>query len=430
MTSVSPGSRCQSDFAVRAVTRGPRHHFFGYYDKSCWDGGGRRLLCLETEFLARPPTAADSAAVGVVDLEGGGFRALGRTRAWCWQQSSMLHWLPSPHASGHVADRGPAPETPWIIHNDRLDPGEQPERPSEHGWDDFPGDAPRFVAVVREAETGAVVRTLPRPVYALSRDGRQAVTLSFSRLQHQRPGYGYPGVPDPGRDVPEPEDDGIWWLDVETGANRLILSLAEVAAIERGPGFDGAVHRFNHLQFSPDDRRFVFLHRWQTSPDAPRHHRMITARPDGGDLAIVACQGAVSHFDWRDPDHILAWAFQEGIGQRYLLFRDRALHQVEVLGEGQLTDDGHCSYSPDGRWLLTDTYPRGGTTRDLILYDLAGERRVDVGRFHSPPAITGEIRCDLHPRWNRDGTQVCIDSAHEGHRQLYIVDVSRLTAGG
>ena len=72
--------------------------------------------------------------MGVVDLDGGGFRALGRTRAWCWQQSSMLHWLPSPHASGHVADRGPAPETPLIIHNDRLDPGEEPERPSERGW--------------------------------------------------------------------------------------------------------------------------------------------------------------------------------------------------------------------------------------------------------------------------------------------------------
>ena len=49
-----------------------------------------------------------------------------------------------------------------------------------------------FVAVVRDALTGAVVRTLPRPIYALSRDGRQAVTLNFARLQHQRPGYGYP----------------------------------------------------------------------------------------------------------------------------------------------------------------------------------------------------------------------------------------------
>ena len=105
-------------------------------------------------------------------------------------------------------------------------------------------------------------------------------------------------------------------------------------------------------------------------------------------------------------------------------------HQVTVLGEGILTEDGHCSYSPDGRWLLTDTYPVAEPYRTLILYDLLEDRRVDIGRFYSPPEITGEIRCDLHPRWNRDGTQICFDSVHEGHRQLYIVDVGQLVGSG
>jgi hypothetical protein len=36
------------------------------------------------------------------------------------------------------------------------------------------------------------------------------------------------------------------------------------------------------------------------------------------------------------------------------------------------------------------------------------------------------IRCDLHPRWGRDGRAVCIDSAHEGARQMYVLDVSGL----
>ena len=139
---------------------------------------------------------------------------------------------------------------------------------------------------------------------------------------------------------------------------------------------------------------------------------------------------AVSHFDWRAPDHILAWGSHRGIGDRYFVFRDRVDHQVTVLGEGILTEDGHCSYSPDGRWLLTDTYPVAEPYRTLILYDLLEDRRVDIGRFYSPPEITGEIRCDLHPRWNRDGTQICFDSVHEGHRQLYIVDVGQLVGSG
>ena len=62
--------------------------------------------------------------------------------------------------------------------------------------------------------------------------------------------------------------------------------------------------------------------------------------------------------------------------------------------------------------------------RTLILYRPETGVRVDVGRFYSAPQIGGEIRCDLHPRWSRDGKQVCIDSIHEGERQVYVVDVS------
>ena len=48
---------------------------------------------------------------------------------------------------------------------------------------------------------------------------------------------------------------------------------------------------------------------------------------------------------------------------------------------------------------------------------------MDIGRFFAPRELDGEIRCDLHPRWSRDGTQVCLDSVHEGTRQMYVVEV-------
>ena len=99
-------------------------------------------------------------------------------------------------------------------------------------------------------------------------------------------------------------------------------------------------------------------------------------------------------------------------------------HSIHIIGEGILTEDGHCSYSPDRQWVLNDTYPDSYDMRTLLLFKPDNEKRINLARLYSPKKKWwGEIRCDLHPRWNRDGTQICIDSVHSGERQLYISDI-------
>ena len=49
-----------------SVTHGPKHHFFGYYGICPWNASGTHLLCLESDFHDRLPTAADQATVGLV----------------------------------------------------------------------------------------------------------------------------------------------------------------------------------------------------------------------------------------------------------------------------------------------------------------------------------------------------------------------------
>ena len=47
----------------------------------------------------------------------------------------------------------------------------------------------------------------------------------------------------------------------------------------------------------------------------------------------------------------------------------------------------------------------------------------DIARLPALPELQGEIRCDFHPRWDRTGQQLCIDSVHEGFRGIYLLDV-------
>jgi hypothetical protein len=52
---------------IEALTRGPGHHFFGYYDKSPWDASGGYILGMQVEFIDRPSRPDDTLALGMID---------------------------------------------------------------------------------------------------------------------------------------------------------------------------------------------------------------------------------------------------------------------------------------------------------------------------------------------------------------------------
>ena len=378
-----------------ALTCGPAHHWFGYYDKSPWDETGRYVLAMQAPFMDRPPRPDDVAVVGLVDRgRDDAWHPLAETTAWNWQQGCMLQWLPGDARC-------------LAVYNVRYGGG--------------------FRAVVRNVFSGRT-RMHDLPVYAVSSDGRTAFSANFSRIAVTRPGYGYAGFADQWADDPHPAGDGVHHLDLESGASELVLSLDRAAALDPHESMRGAVHWFNHIQVNTDGSRFACLHRWRRPADATWRTRLLTANPDGGALRNLCDHGMVSHYDWRDARTILAWARLPETGDRYCLIDD-ATGGADVIGEEVLTKDGHCSWSPDRKWVLTDEYPDEENCRPLLLYRPADGRRVELGRFHSPAELAGEIRCDLHPRWSRDGRRVCFDSAHEGTRQLYMMDVSSVVNG-
>ena len=378
--------------AVRPLTSGPKFHWFGYYDKLQFDPSRRYALGMEVDFEHRSPRADDVIKVGMIDLEDGeSWTELGETRAWCWQQGCMLQWRP-----------GSDSEVLW---NDRQED--------------------RFVCRVLDVKTGDQ-RTLPQAIYTLSPDGRTAVGADFRRIEHMRPGYGYAGIEDPNREALAPEDAGIYRVDLETGESELILPIARVAAIPYPHGdLTAAKHYFNHLLFNTDGSRFIFLHRWRFG-DGGFHTRMMTAAPDGSDIRAVDDYGHTSHFIWRDPEHILAWSWHPSKKWQFYLYRDGS-DEVETIGEGVMTVNGHCTYLPGNEWILNDTYPtQEKRAQQLYLYHVASGKRVELGAFAAPEDYQGEWRCDLHPRFSPDGRCVTVDSAHAGGRQIYLVDIGQI----
>jgi hypothetical protein len=384
---------------IRAITSGPNFHFFGYYDKFEFDPTNRYVLGLEVDFEHRLPQAGDEVRVGMVDLQDGDrWIELGKSRAWSWQQGCMLQWIPG--AKNKVL------------------------------WNDREGD--QFVCRILDVATQKL-RTISHPIYTLQRDGRSAVCIDFRRLRTLRPDTGYAGVEDPHADQLAPEQSGIWHVDLETGDQRLILSFAEVAAFgDTTDEMDLAKHFIEHPQFNTDGSRLAFLHRWR--PDGGKgdfRTRLMTMSPEGKELFVVDPSGATSHFDWRDPQHILIFTDPGGkkdSGRRFYMFRDRD-RMIDVLGKDVMTNNGHCSYLPGGKWILNDTYPDGDRLQHPYVYHVESNARVPLGHFYSPSPYTGPVRCDTHPRFSRDGKLVVIDSPHGGNgRQMYLIDVSKIVA--
>ncbi len=380
----------------RFITSGPRHHWFGYYDKDQFDASGRYVLSMEVDFEHRSPRPDDIVYIGMVDLQNGNrWIHLGQTTAWNWQQGCMLQWLPG--------------STSKIIWNTR--------------------EQDHYSCVILDVKTEEI-RKIPHPVYSISPDGKSAVTPDFRRIADVRPGYGYDGIEDPFADQMAPKDTGIFHINLETGESKLIISLDKIAKLGEIPNNQPDIkHYFNHLLFSPDGRRFIALHRWRY-PNGKRLTRLITANIDGSDIRIIIPNGYASHFIWRDPEHILSqaknWCGIKSWGN--FLFEDREQGKVVNIGFGVLDPYGHLSYLPGNQWILNDTYPQGAKRMQTPhLYHIATKRRIDLGHFHLPKIYSGEWRVDTHPRLSRDGKHVCIDAVDGNNgRQLCLIDISHL----
>jgi hypothetical protein len=413
---------------VHRIGNDDQHCFFGYYNKSNWDRTNRYLLAHQVPWVDRKLRPDLVAGIGYFDLlDGDRFFRVAETTAWNWQMGAQLQWLD--HAPGRK-----------IIYNVRTT--------------DAGARYPLLGSEVCDVETGQR-HSLPMPIYVVAPDSRWALCIDYCRLwvTHETIGY---SVDTPVTLAKHPADDGIHRMDLTTGQAQLVVSYETLRNFHPRESMRKALHWVSHIEINPASNRVLFLHRWteRVADETCFLHRLITMNPDGTEMRLLECSDhplpqlaadfdptAVGTFDyekseyqishplWRDDSTIVVWGPHAG-SIHYHLYDDAEGGKVEVVGGGVLTENGHMSFSPaNPRWLLSDTYPDSQTSvRELFLYDMLSGSRIGLGRFYTSPKLSKENRCDLHPRWRRDGRQVCIDSIHDGERRIYVVDTAAATS--
>lgn len=371
------------------VSRNDHEHLLAsYYGISSFDPSQRYVTVLETDVKYRLPDENDTATLGMIDLQTHEFIPLTQTRAWNFQQGCMAHWLGSSDS--------------LIIYND-----------FRNG---------RFIAIIFNVFTRKEVRIIPKPVSGVSPDGREAVCLNFSRLRLLRPDYGYGGG---GQEVNArdtfPDDDGLFLINLGTGTSRLLVSLAQIR--DKIPQLQGgSIAWFNHTLFSRDGTQVFWLcrqrdaHGWVTNA--------FTVHLDGTGLKrCFPDDWGGSHFDWLNGSDLMVTAKWQGKQFSHILFTPGKGNYVR-LGRGILDFDAHGTFSPDRKWMLTDTYPDAVTREQRIfLMDMHSQAVMCLGRFVEPAEFSGHWRCDLHCRWSPLSDKIAFNSTQSGSRQVYLLNL-------
>lgn len=359
------------------ILRVQDYSFWGYYDKS--PNFSNNYLCHKFELFP------DVRKHPEINIQLNGIN-VSKTNTWNWQQGAMCTW---------ISDNE-------FIHNF------------------FYNGSYKSKVVNIESHSE---RIIDFPIYAISKDGSFSISLNFRRLAKLRPDYGYFNLPFDDIEKIDPRD-GLYFIDLINNTRKLIISFDTLVKFQPRREMDGAWHKVNHIELSPDNKRFIFHHRW-FDMQGRKWSRLISSNIDGSDLFILSDDTMVSHCCWRNNEEIVGWMRKKELGDHYYLLKDKTDY-FEIIGKDILKEDGHPSFSADGRYMITDTYPDKARMQHLFLFDMKTKLNYELGSFFSPLKYNGEIRCDLHPRFSPGRDEITFDSVFLGNRGLYRIEISKL----
>lgn len=418
-------------------TPGDFSEWFGYYNYDTLSIDNAKMLCNRSDIDGIAVKKGMTIELGYYDIQKEEWNHVGNSDSWNWQQGSMMQWLPGDGNDGKI-----------IYNCSKKD---------------------RLISVIYNSNTGTSSE-LSWPIYGITPDGKRSISLNLERSYWCR-AYHYESVANKEYDTPIPTDDGIFEINLETNTRRRIVSIEDVLKMDPDPNFYSLKHWFEHIMINPQGTKFVFLHRFSPIDNVYAYDtRMIIADIDGSNLHVVKGWRDFnwSHFGWQNENSFAMYSVEITGAQKSLtnaiksssyntraalpkvkkcilnfakthlpdflrrkLKGNRSCYQHYIYKDNSyvidtkfssklLSIDGHPSFTKDGRFMITDTYPAPDGYRRLIVFDTCTKKSLILAELFAGLNNT-PARCDLHPKLSRDNNYVVVDTAYTGkHRMIML----------
>ncbi len=422
-------------------TKGDYAEWFGYYNYDTLNSDHSKMLCNRASSENPHITKEDIIELGYYELPNGVWHHIGKTDSWNWQQGAMMQWLPG---DGNESK---------VIYNCSRDG--------------------HLISRIHDIVTGKD-RELDWPIYGITPDGKKSISIDLERSYWCR-AYHYQSVANPEKDGRVVDGDGIYEIDLERNTRRLIIDIKDVIALESDKDFDEMKHWVEHIMINSAGTRFCFLHRFSPVDNVLQYRtRICIANIDGSDLQVIPGWNTYmwSHFGWQSEDSFTIYTYKRpsfykkfdtptrskgkpskmvsvksifrrvALGVRKiipksllkLLFSKNSYYQHYVLDESgryklegawvksYFDVDGHPSFTINGRYMLTDSYPDDNNYRRFVVYNTITHKGIIIARM--PENRQGEnVPCDLHPKLSKDNRFVVFDNTSLGKHSMMLFQI-------
>ncbi len=399
--------------------------WFGYYNYDVLSSDGKKMLCNRAKFDSRHINSNDSIEVGYYDISNNKWNKIGTSSSFNWEQGALLQWVPN--------------KINKVIYND------------------FDGE--KFCSYICDILTGEK-KKVDYPIYCVNFDGNSAITLNFERSYWCR-AYHYQNVKNNKYNVNIASDDGVFNIDFNKNKIKRIISIQDIIHCDYDNDFYKAKHWVEHIMLSKDGSQLAFLHRLSFGGDYIT--RILVSNINGENLQIVPGwrEYKYTHLGWDKKNRFIVYGnkmnriestYTQEIsrnninnslkkqllniikhyvpkkiknvlksydnGYRIFEYNGNQFFIKNNLHSKYFNIDGHPSFTDDGKYIVTDTYPDDEGNQNLIVFNIETNKTILLAKLEA--TLRGNpASCDLHPKLCFKNTIIIVDTAYTGkHRMI------------